>query len=66
MVTIVSRQPEVSASPDAQRTRSLREASASLRNESMSMSRWKDGSNSDEEEEESSEGDDSLKAMQEL
>ena len=75
MVTTVSRQPGVSASPEAQRTRSLSDASASLRNESISISRWNDGSNSgvadiddddDEENEESSEGEDSLRAMQEL
>ena len=79
VVTIASRQAAVSASPDAHRMRSLREASASLRKESMSMSRWNDGSDrgagpaaaaddddDDDEAVESSEGLVSLKAMQVL
>ena len=74
VVTIVSRQPEVSESPEAQRMSSLRDASDSLRKESTSMSKWNDGSESDADDDDdddededaaaaSSEGDVSLRAM---
>ncbi len=77
VVTIVSRQPEESESPEAQRRRSLRDASASLRKESTSMSRWNDGrdrrcdaavddDDDDDGAAESSEGFVSLRAMQVL